>query len=156
MFWKAAKVKLPFVYKLHLMSNLENMADEVSFCVLRCYIRSSLNGFYITSVICQELKLENTSLVRKDVVGDGVVSRVCGLDCCTGVVLLLFLCLVYRFGVCKLKNASLVVLQETQIKKLKHSLHDWKEILLAIKSVLLWDQQWYPGAIVGGKHHFVF
>ncbi|XP_022917644.1 ADP-ribosylation factor-like protein 6-interacting protein 1 [Onthophagus taurus] len=40
--------------------------------------------------------------------------------------------------------------EEVQLNKLKESLKNWKEFVLPISSILLWDKQWYPGAIVGG------
>lgn len=38
---------------------------------------------------------------------------------------------------------------EPQIRSLRDSLDDWKEILLPIKSVILWDKNWHPAAIIG-------
>jgi len=40
--------------------------------------------------------------------------------------------------------------QEAQIVGLKHSLESWREIILPVHSVLMWDKNWHPGAIVGG------
>ncbi|XP_026329482.1 ADP-ribosylation factor-like protein 6-interacting protein 1 isoform X2 [Hyposmocoma kahamanoa] len=37
-----------------------------------------------------------------------------------------------------------------QIKKLKRLLEGWRMALLPLKSVLLWEQQWHPCAILGG------
>lgn len=36
-----------------------------------------------------------------------------------------------------------------QTIKMKNDLNHWKEIILFTKSVLLWDKQWYPEAIIG-------
>ncbi|XP_026758011.1 ADP-ribosylation factor-like protein 6-interacting protein 1 [Galleria mellonella] len=38
--------------------------------------------------------------------------------------------------------------QEQQVKKVKRLLEGWRIALLPLKSVLLWEQQWYPCAIV--------
>ncbi|KAF5300234.1 hypothetical protein FQR65_LT09188 [Abscondita terminalis] len=40
--------------------------------------------------------------------------------------------------------------QETQTSILKDSFESWKEIILLVHSVLLWEKNWYPGAILGG------
>ncbi|XP_059057126.1 ADP-ribosylation factor-like protein 6-interacting protein 1 [Achroia grisella] len=39
--------------------------------------------------------------------------------------------------------------QEQQVKKVKRLLEGWRMALLPLKSVMLWEQQWYPCAIVG-------
>ncbi|XP_049867588.1 ADP-ribosylation factor-like protein 6-interacting protein 1 [Pectinophora gossypiella] len=39
--------------------------------------------------------------------------------------------------------------QEQQVKKLKRLLEGWRMALLPLKSVMLWEQQWHPCAIVG-------
>ncbi|KAM3963064.1 ADP-ribosylation factor-like 6 interacting protein 1 [Aphomia sociella] len=39
--------------------------------------------------------------------------------------------------------------QEQQVKKVKRLLEGWRMALLPLKSVLLWEQQWHPCAIVG-------
>lgn len=44
----------------------------------------------------------------------------------------------------------MLILQEQQIKKLKRLLEGWRMALLPLKSVLLWEQQWHPCAILGG------
>ncbi|KAJ3642896.1 hypothetical protein Zmor_025644 [Zophobas morio] len=41
--------------------------------------------------------------------------------------------------------------QEAQIRKLKHALEHWKEIVLLGKKVFIWDKQWHPTALVGGS-----
>lgn len=38
--------------------------------------------------------------------------------------------------------------QEQQVKKLKRFLEGWRVALLPLKSVILWEQQWHPCAIV--------
>ncbi|XP_072943700.1 ADP-ribosylation factor-like protein 6-interacting protein 1 [Epargyreus clarus] len=38
--------------------------------------------------------------------------------------------------------------QEQQVKRLKRLLEGWRMALLPLKSVLLWEQQWHPCAIV--------
>lgn len=42
-------------------------------------------------------------------------------------------------------------LQEAQAVKLVHSLQGWGEIILPTRSVLLWEKNWHPAAIAGGK-----
>ncbi|KAJ8737674.1 hypothetical protein PYW08_000269 [Mythimna loreyi] len=39
--------------------------------------------------------------------------------------------------------------REQQVKKLKRFLEGWRLALLLLKSILLWEQQWCPCAIVG-------
>ncbi|RVE48591.1 hypothetical protein evm_006780 [Chilo suppressalis] len=39
--------------------------------------------------------------------------------------------------------------QEQQVKKLKRLLEGWRMALLQLKSVILWEQQWHPCAIIG-------
>jgi len=39
---------------------------------------------------------------------------------------------------------------EVQIIRMKHSLESWREIILPIHSVLLWEKNWHPGAIISG------
>ncbi|XP_053625953.1 ADP-ribosylation factor-like protein 6-interacting protein 1 [Plodia interpunctella] len=39
--------------------------------------------------------------------------------------------------------------QEQQVKKLKRLLEGWRMALLPLKSIILWEQQWHPCAIVG-------
>ncbi|KAK4876418.1 hypothetical protein RN001_012840 [Aquatica leii] len=43
------------------------------------------------------------------------------------------------------------VQQEVQTSRLKDSLESWREIVLVVHSVLLWEKNWYPGAIIGGS-----
>lgn len=38
---------------------------------------------------------------------------------------------------------------DPQVHNLRDSLDDWKEVLLLIRSVILWDEIWHPAAIVG-------
>lgn len=40
--------------------------------------------------------------------------------------------------------------QEKQVKKVKRKLEPWRVLILPLNSVLLWEQQWYPGLIFGG------
>ncbi|CAG9783933.1 unnamed protein product [Diatraea saccharalis] len=39
--------------------------------------------------------------------------------------------------------------QEQQVKKLKRLLEGWRMALIPLKSVILWEQQWHPCAIIG-------
>ncbi|XP_061712547.1 ADP-ribosylation factor-like protein 6-interacting protein 1 [Cydia pomonella] len=39
--------------------------------------------------------------------------------------------------------------QEQQVKKLKRLLEGWRMALLPMRSIILWEQQWYPATIVG-------
>ncbi|KAJ8722519.1 hypothetical protein PYW07_003699 [Mythimna separata] len=39
--------------------------------------------------------------------------------------------------------------QEQQVKKLKRFLEGWRMALLPLKSIILWEQQWHPCAIIG-------
>lgn len=39
--------------------------------------------------------------------------------------------------------------QELQTKQLKRSLDGWREIILTVHSVLLWEKHWHPGALFG-------
>ncbi|KAJ8737646.1 hypothetical protein PYW08_000241 [Mythimna loreyi] len=39
--------------------------------------------------------------------------------------------------------------EEQQVKKLKSFLEGWRMALLLLKSIILWEQPWYPCAIVG-------
>ncbi|XP_059484415.1 ADP-ribosylation factor-like protein 6-interacting protein 1 isoform X2 [Neocloeon triangulifer] len=38
---------------------------------------------------------------------------------------------------------------EKRVKQLKRSLEGWREIVLLLHSVLIWEQQWHVGALVG-------
>ncbi|EFA10290.2 ADP-ribosylation factor-like protein 6-interacting protein 1 isoform X1 [Tribolium castaneum] len=42
-------------------------------------------------------------------------------------------------------------IMEAQIRKLRHGLENWREIILGAKRVLVWEKQWHPTAIVGGS-----
>lgn len=46
--------------------------------------------------------------------------------------------------------------QELKIKKLKRSLEGWREIILATQSILLWEKQWHPTAILGASSFIFF
>ncbi|CAB3371078.1 Hypothetical predicted protein [Cloeon dipterum] len=39
--------------------------------------------------------------------------------------------------------------QEKRVKQLKRSLEGWREIVLLLQSVFIWEQQWHLGAIIG-------
>ncbi|KAJ8975279.1 hypothetical protein NQ317_013679 [Molorchus minor] len=39
---------------------------------------------------------------------------------------------------------------ECQIRKLKLSMETWRDIILRMNGVLLWEKQWHPTAIIGG------
>ncbi|XP_018336434.1 ADP-ribosylation factor-like protein 6-interacting protein 1 isoform X3 [Agrilus planipennis] len=41
--------------------------------------------------------------------------------------------------------------QELEIRKLKRTLENWREIVLPLSSVLKWEKNWYPGAVLGGS-----
>lgn len=47
-----------------------------------------------------------------------------------------------------------ILFQGTQILKLRNNLQAWREILVLSKSILLWEKQWYPTAIVGANTIF--
>lgn len=38
-------------------------------------------------------------------------------------------------------------LNQTKASRLKHTLSDWREVVLQANSLLTWDQEWYPGVI---------
>lgn len=40
-------------------------------------------------------------------------------------------------------------MQDLRTKKVKRALEGWKEILLSVHSLLMWEKQWHPGALVG-------
>ncbi|KAL4714533.1 hypothetical protein ACJJTC_006579 [Scirpophaga incertulas] len=44
---------------------------------------------------------------------------------------------------------SIAVDQEQQVKKLKRLLEGWRMALIPLKSIMLWEQQWHPCAIIG-------
>lgn len=46
--------------------------------------------------------------------------------------------------------------QEQQVKKLKRFLEGWRMAVLPLKSVILWEQQWHPCAIVGSVSFIYF
>jgi len=39
--------------------------------------------------------------------------------------------------------------EKDRVKKLKRELEGWREIVLQLHSVLLWEKNWYPGVIAG-------
>uniref|UniRef100_A0A1B6I0Y5 RETREG1-3/ARL6IP-like N-terminal reticulon-homology domain-containing protein n=1 Tax=Homalodisca liturata TaxID=320908 RepID=A0A1B6I0Y5_9HEMI len=39
--------------------------------------------------------------------------------------------------------------EKDNVKKLKRELEGWREIILQLHSVLLWENQWYPGLVAG-------
>ncbi|KAK5645339.1 hypothetical protein RI129_006639 [Pyrocoelia pectoralis] len=45
--------------------------------------------------------------------------------------------------------------QEVSTLKLKNSFESWREVIVLVHSILLWEKNWYPSAIVGGTS-FVF
>ncbi|NP_001040353.1 ADP-ribosylation factor-like 6 interacting protein [Bombyx mori] len=47
------------------------------------------------------------------------------------------------------EKSSTVQDQEQQVRKVKRTLEGWRVALLSLKSVILWEQQWHPCAIVG-------
>lgn len=46
-------------------------------------------------------------------------------------------------------NVIASVEKEKTVKKLKRELEGWREVILQINSVLLWDKNWYPGLLAG-------
>lgn len=46
-------------------------------------------------------------------------------------------------------NVIANVEKEKTVKKLKRELEGWREVILQINSVLLWEKNWYPGLIAG-------
>ncbi|GJQ86867.1 hypothetical protein Trydic_g19535 [Trypoxylus dichotomus] len=40
--------------------------------------------------------------------------------------------------------------EETQLNKLKSAIKNWREIILPVSSVLLWEKSWHPCALIGG------
>ncbi|KAB0795566.1 hypothetical protein PPYR_12405 [Photinus pyralis] len=45
--------------------------------------------------------------------------------------------------------------QEVSTLKLRNCLESWREVVVLVHSILLWDNNWYPAAIFGGTS-FVF
>lgn len=39
--------------------------------------------------------------------------------------------------------------QEKRVKQLKRELEGWREVIIPLNSVLLWEKNWYPGMLVG-------
>ncbi|XP_049780628.1 ADP-ribosylation factor-like protein 6-interacting protein 1 [Schistocerca cancellata] len=39
--------------------------------------------------------------------------------------------------------------QEKRVKKIKRDLEGWREVLIPLNSVLLWEKNWYPGMLFG-------
>lgn len=39
--------------------------------------------------------------------------------------------------------------QDKRVKQLKRELEGWREVILPLNSVLLWDKNWYPGMLTG-------
>jgi hypothetical protein len=39
--------------------------------------------------------------------------------------------------------------QDKRVKQLKRELEGWREVILPLNSVLLWEKNWYPGMLVG-------
>jgi hypothetical protein len=39
--------------------------------------------------------------------------------------------------------------QDKRVKQLKRELEGWREVILPLNSVLLWEKSWYPGLLVG-------
>ena len=44
---------------------------------------------------------------------------------------------------------SVTELTETRMSWLKHSLENWREVVLRTESVLTWEQDWYPAVTSG-------
>lgn len=42
-----------------------------------------------------------------------------------------------------------------EVAKVKENLQDWKEILVHLKHILMWEEQWHP-ALVGGGVSLLF
>lgn len=39
--------------------------------------------------------------------------------------------------------------QEKRVKQLKRELEGWREVIIPVNSILLWEKNWYPGMLVG-------
>ncbi|KAJ9598592.1 hypothetical protein L9F63_010721 [Diploptera punctata] len=39
--------------------------------------------------------------------------------------------------------------QDKRVKQLKRELEGWREVILPLNSVLMWEKNWYPGMLVG-------
>jgi hypothetical protein len=39
--------------------------------------------------------------------------------------------------------------QDKRVKQLKRELEGWREVILPLNSILLWEKNWYPGMLVG-------
>ncbi|KAJ8933364.1 hypothetical protein NQ314_014079 [Rhamnusium bicolor] len=39
---------------------------------------------------------------------------------------------------------------ESQIRKLRLSMETWREVIIKVNDILLWEKQWHPMAIIGG------
>jgi hypothetical protein len=42
-----------------------------------------------------------------------------------------------------------LLFQDKRVKQLKRALEGWREVILPLNSVLLWERNWYPGMLVG-------
>ncbi|XP_044732698.1 ADP-ribosylation factor-like protein 6-interacting protein 1 [Chrysoperla carnea] len=50
---------------------------------------------------------------------------------------------------------TILVEQEKQVKKFKRDFEGWRELILTLNSVLLWEKQWYP-AVIGVLNTSIF
>lgn len=42
-----------------------------------------------------------------------------------------------------------ILFQDKRVKQLKRELEGWREVILTLNSVLLWERNWYPGMLIG-------
>ncbi|PSN55364.1 hypothetical protein C0J52_01811 [Blattella germanica] len=42
-----------------------------------------------------------------------------------------------------------LLFQDKRVKQLKRELEGWREVILPLNSILMWDKNWYPGMLVG-------
>lgn len=64
--------------------------------------------------------------------------------------------LIFHEGIDRLISQLKLYFQEHQVKKLKRFLEGWRMAILPLKSVILWEQQWHPLAIVVSVSFFFF
>lgn len=46
--------------------------------------------------------------------------------------------------------------QDLQLEKLKLAVSNWREIILPVSSILLWEKPWHPCALIGGIFRLIF
>ncbi|XP_054271363.1 ADP-ribosylation factor-like protein 6-interacting protein 1 [Macrosteles quadrilineatus] len=50
-----------------------------------------------------------------------------------------------------MSEATLFGNEQDHVKRLKRELEGWREIVLQMNSVLLWEKNWYPGVLAGAS-----